>query len=335
MLRLEVVKEFGRMCELRGEWSAFNLNAPCSTPFQTPEWLFNWWKHFGSGELKVLVFRDSNGEFIGVIPLFLHHWEGRKQLTLLGSGISDYLEPAIALEHRGEAMDCLREYLVADADWGVCNLQDLTSDSPLESIGRNAELIVERRPDLPCSEIIVDKCFSEFWTERPSGLRRNVRRYSDKARQVAMPEFRVTPSYDEEHLESLIRLHSARWREQGELGTIAANGSAAFLRDVTKEFARQNLLLFFSLRFEGEIAAVILSFPYRKVVFSYLSAFNPEYSALGLGRILLYEAVRYTFEQNYSSWNFLRGSEPYKFDWGGREIAKSRLLITRERQPER
>ncbi|MDQ2842606.1 MAG: GNAT family N-acetyltransferase [Acidobacteriota bacterium] len=329
MLRLEVVEEFGRLGELRSEWSSFNPDVLSLTPFQTPEWLFTWWKHFGSGQLRVFVFRDGSGKFVGVVPCFLHKWEERRQLTLLGSGISDYLEPPIALEHRRGAMDCLREYLVGDSGWDVCNWQDLANDSFLENIGPKAELILEHRPDLPCSEILVDRCFSEFWAGRPAGLRRNVRRYSDKARQIAMPEFRVSPSYDEECLESLIRLHSARWREQGELGTIAANGSATFLRDVTKEFARQNSLLFFSLRLEGEIAAVILSFPYRNVLFSYLSAFDPEYSALGLGRILLYEAVRYTFEQNYSAWNFLRGSEPYKFDWGAREIPKSRLLITR------
>ncbi|HEY7305168.1 MAG TPA: GNAT family N-acetyltransferase, partial [Bryobacteraceae bacterium] len=58
-------------------------------------------------------------------------------------------------------------------------------------------------------------------------------------------------------------------------------------------------------------------------------AFDPEYSTFGFGRTLLYHALRYAFETGYESWNFLRGNEPYKFDWGARSIPKARLLITR------
>ncbi len=53
-----------------------------------PEWLLTWWWHFGSGRLRVMVFRQM-GEVAGVLPCFLHPWNGRRQLTLVGSGITD------------------------------------------------------------------------------------------------------------------------------------------------------------------------------------------------------------------------------------------------------
>ncbi len=86
------------------------------------------------------------------------------------------------------------------------------------------------QPDSPCSAIAIEKSFAEFWAGRPSGLRRNVRRYREKAEQHAALEFDAAP-YEPECMEALIRLHSARWREQGQPGMISANRSADFLRE--------------------------------------------------------------------------------------------------------
>ena len=77
------------------------------------------------------------------------------------------------------------------------------------------------------------------------------------------------------------------------------------------------------------MAAVIVAFSHQGELFAYLSAFDPAYGAFGFGRILLYEAVRHASREGYSYWNFLRGDEPYKTDWGATPIGKSRVIVTR------
>jgi CelD/BcsL family acetyltransferase involved in cellulose biosynthesis len=132
-------------------------------------------------------------------------------------------------------------------------------------------------------------------------------------------------------LETLIQLHAARWNRQGEAGTIASNRSAAFLRQAVPELSAIRGALFFSLEFQDRTAAVILSFPYKGMLFSYLSAFDPEYEQYGFGKILLQKSLEYAFEKGFKSWNFLRGNEPYKFEWGARIIPKRRLIVSRVR----
>ena len=110
---------------------------------------------------------------------------------------------------------------------------------------------------------------------------------------------------------------------------IQANGSAEFLCDVARKFACRDMLRFFSLRFRDQIAALILAFPYGNTMFGYLSAFDPEHEALGLGRTLLFEAIRYCYQNGYRAWNFLRGDEPYKFWWGAQVIPKCRVRLIR------
>jgi hypothetical protein len=50
-----------------------------------------WWNYSGSGRMRTLVFRDG-GALVGVLPIFVHDWNGWRQATLLGNGISDYLD---------------------------------------------------------------------------------------------------------------------------------------------------------------------------------------------------------------------------------------------------
>ena len=138
--------------------------------------------------------------------------------------------------------------------------------------------------------------------------------------------FDATDDPEPELIDALIRLHGARWREQGEPGMIALNRSEQFLRAVSTGMAREDLLRFFVLRFRDEVVAVILAFRYRNKIYAYMSAFDPDYESLGFGRTLLYEGFRLAYDEAYDAWNFLRGDEPYKVSWGGEPIQRCRAL---------
>ena len=111
---------------------------------------------------------------------------------------------------------------------------------------------------------------------------------------------------------------------------IVANNSADFLRELAREFERLHMVRFFSLRLRDQVIAISLGFPYRNTLYSYLSAFDPQYEILGFGRQLLYESVLHAFDQRYTAWNFCRGDEAYKASWGAKRILKTRLILTRE-----
>lgn len=316
-MQLEVIDKYSRLDEIEREWSAFAEKVQSLTPFQSPEWLLTWWRHFGSGELRVFLLRDDG--IVAVIPCFLHQWNGRKQLTLVGSGISDYLEPAIAPERQAEVIDCLRRYLIETDDWDICDWQDLDGTTPFAALAAAQE-------DTPCAEIQLRGAFEEYWAKRGKDLRRNLRRYGERADKMGASEFAVA---DESALiEDLIRLHGVRWQKQGEAGMIAANNSAEFLRDIAREFERLHILRVFSVRFRGELAAISVGFLYKSKLYSYLSAFDPEYEILGFGRRLLHDSLRDAYEQGYKAWNFCRGEEPYKISFGAERIGKRRLIMT-------
>ncbi len=321
-MTLDIIDDFNDLVGFAPAWSSFARTIDDLTPFQLPEWLLTWWRHFGSGQLRVLVFR--HGDLInGVVPCFLHDWQGLRQITLIGSGISDYVEPAISPESCSAVVEHLRAYLQSGSDWDLCNWQDLSFNTPLRGL---ASTVTD---ETECYVLHLQGNFEEYWGARSKSLRQNVRRDRQKAELRAPLNFEVLSRADAEAMEALIQLHAARWRKHGQPGMIDRNSSAGFLDDIARGFEKRDMLRIFVLRFEGQIAAVILGFQHAGTVFNYLTAFDPQFEALGLGRTLLYESIRYSFEQGYRAWDFLRGNEPYKIWWGADPIPKCRVIVTR------
>jgi CelD/BcsL family acetyltransferase involved in cellulose biosynthesis len=318
------VSEFETLCP---EWERLLERTDDLTPFQLPRWQFTWWKHFGSGQLRVFAFREGS-RLVGVVPCFLHDWNGRRQLTLIGSGISDYLEPAVDREHAAAVVAGLGQTLESYTDWEVCDWQDLNAGSVLIGL-RGSGFEVRTTEDTMCSRIALAGTFDEFWSARGKDLRRNVRRYGLRAREDGAVEFESVDRPDAKLLHSLIELHAGRWQAQGQPGMIALNHAAAFLCDITRRFGEIGMLRIYVVRFGGEPAAVNLGYVFRGTYFSYMSAFDPQHEYFGFGRMLLYRAIQHCYANRVRFWNFLRGDEPYKFSWGAEAIPKRRVHIER------
>jgi hypothetical protein len=103
-------------------------------------------------------------------------------MTLMGSGISDYLDPVFLVPYRPTIVRALGEYLAANEDWEVCDWQDLSYDTSLDLLSPGAWEITKQK-DTVCTELPLPGDFAAFWEQRPRHLRRNIPRYAEKARQ--------------------------------------------------------------------------------------------------------------------------------------------------------
>jgi CelD/BcsL family acetyltransferase involved in cellulose biosynthesis len=318
VIRAEVIRDDCRWREILPHWNLLSDRCKGITPFQLPEWLLTWWAHFGNGELQVLAAWED-AELLGLVPTFLHTWQGRRQVTLVGSGISDYLEPMILPERKRSVVEAFRSHWEQRYDWDICVWQDLNGDSSLGSLG------VAHR-ETPSSAIAFNGSFDDYWAARGPNLRRNIKRYRKRAESAGPLEFAVSNSADPILLDALIQLHGARWAASGEPGMITANGSGSFLRQAACRFAERGMLRIFTLRFRDDIAAIIMAFEFRGRVYGYLTGFDPAHEEFGFGRLLLFHALRYCFERRCKAWDFLRGEEPYKTEWGAEAIPKSRVV---------
>ena len=319
MLQVEILRDAGKLRALSNEWSGLADATGSITPFQLPPWQLTWWQHFGSRDLRCYTFREAD-QLVGLVPLFRHLWQGRWQLTLIGSGLSDYLDPLLL---RHDVLPVLSQALQAEADWDICDWQDLRQDTPLQSL---PDFQIEVQPDVPCSAIPLVESFSSYWSQRSADLRRNIKRYARKAQDQGGPMHFLVEPPNTALMDILIDLHSRRWQHEGESGMVELNRSGDFLRDV---FTRDPTCQTFRVVWNEEVVAMTAGFVREGTVYSYLSAFDPRYEILGFGRYLLYRSLQWAFEQQICSWNFLRGEESYKASFGAVATPKCRLRITR------
>jgi CelD/BcsL family acetyltransferase involved in cellulose biosynthesis len=313
MLTVVELSSIDELNALEGDWSDLALRCPNATPFQHPGWVLPWYRHFGSGELFVLAVRDE-GRLQAVLPLFLHGWEGRRQLTILGTGISDYLDVLFDPEAAADCVAAILAYLAGQRSrWDVCSWQDLPAHSPL-LCGLGV-----RTQAQPCVSLPLGMA------SLPHGLKRNIRRYTE--RLTGLGELRFETHCDPGVLSDLFTLHGQRWGEIGEAGVLHEGAVQSFHREAARRLSRVGALRLYRATLDGRAIGVVYGYVWAGTFYSYLGGFDPELKACSPGTVILAYAIQQAIEEGLRNWDFLRGEEPYKFTWGGVVVPKYNLVL--------
>jgi CelD/BcsL family acetyltransferase involved in cellulose biosynthesis len=314
---IDVIDTSAGLEDLRPEWHKLMERAECVTPFQSPEWLIPWWRFFGSGRLFTIACR-SGGELIGLAPLFI----AGEKVQFIGTGITDHLgllyEPGAA----EIVISTLRDHLLErQADWEFCDLHELSAGSPLLHFGLKNAHVIEQSvcPTLPLSDVSVS-------ARRLRHLQSSRRRLETNGAL----RFETAEEAIDEYLHALFSLHSIRWQQRGESGVLSESNIRQFHAVVARDFAGRGYVRFHGLRLDGTLIAILYWFQQRGRAYSYLTAFDPAYSAFGPGSLIHYHALEYAAGIGDSECDFLRGAEEYKYRWGAQDRKNYQLVIARD-----
>ncbi len=122
----------------------------------------------------------------------------------------------------------------------------------------------------------------------------------------------------DEHFESFMRLHRARWAARGQAGVLVGEALESFHRDVASASLASGTLRLLGLRIDGKIEASLYGFADEHRFYFYLHGFNPGIAALSPGTLLIGHAIEQAIEEGAGHFDFLRGREAYKYMWGAR-----------------
>lgn len=331
---VEAIEDPTDLEKLRPEWDALWERCVAATPFQHPGWLLPWWRTFGSGQLFTFAVR-AKGRLIALAPLFLHPWNGRRQVTFLGNGVSDYLD--ILCEPHAEATAC-SEVMGCIADrrhrWDLCDLQDLRRQSALLQLQVPFPLQSAIRAQYVCSVVSLPDTLERFEDTLPHGLRRNLRRYRSQLQAEGPVQFQTASAGQyQEHVDALVALHQARWNEKDGSGMLSSPSLERFHRGALDDLWQSGLVRFHSLRLNGTIAAIVYALVHRDRAYSYLGGFDPALARFSPGALIMKYTIDQAIKEGVREFDFLRGSESYKSAWGARPSATSRLLLWHEHVP--
>ncbi|WP_030275260.1 GNAT family N-acetyltransferase [Streptomyces sp. NRRL B-24484] len=333
--RPEIHREPGTLDgELADGWRRLVAADPHGSWFGTPEWVLSWWETLGTADpaadrAEIAVWRGPEGGVEAVVPLLRTRLRLHPRLpltarclTLLGSGpgAADHCGPAVAAHRRED----VRGWLAARARRTTLWLPDLdpAAAAALPAAARPVARSACPRADLTGGhEALGSRQF-----------RSTVRRYRRKL-EAAGVAFRWVPPAEVRpaHLDAVLDLHRLRRAALGRPTTFDGRRRPLHLRLLERSAATTapggEGPAFCLAEHEGRTVGALYGFRWNGAFAYYQIGWDVHWAPLRLGTVLISETVRACAEQGLHTFDFLRGTEPYKYRFGAVDRHDTTLLL--------
>lgn len=325
-LLIEELTDDSSFTILSGEWDDLLASNSSTNPFLTHQWQSTWWINFSEEKsLKLVVVRDRAKSLVGLASLYLD--KKREKIEVIGDeDVCDYQDLLLA---RGIEKDVLKAML--NHLWDSCGLPLHLHSLPtrLPTLAILNELAEEGVCDLQVAgqdaapTIPLPASFNQYLDRLTPRNRHELRR---KLRRI---EAEGTASLEKDEsgskLDVFMQLHRGSSSEKNRFMNPRRE---KFFRDMAKAFAKEGWLTLLFLQFEGESIASLLCFNHGDSLYVYNSGYNPSYSSLSPGIVLLTYSIRDAISEGVKEFNLLRGDEPYKYDLGAQDLKLVSLWVS-------
>ena len=298
-------------------WQALHAASALRSPFLSWTWQSEWARAFAPDDrLEIRRVTDDAGRLLGLLPL--HEAEPGVLRLLGGVDVSDYLD---LLAEAGRESEVWAALLASrPATRPLWDLHSVPAASPT----------VQRLPALAAAQgvevtaAIEERCpilpLPATWKTYLAGLsgkhRHELLRKMRKLERE-MPEARVvglgSRAEIESRLDDFLSLH-----RQSRVGKarFMDERMEAFFRRVAAFLADAGAFRLWLLDAPGGPLASFLTLEWDGTVGLYNSGFRPDAAALSPGLVLLGHVVRDAIERGIGRFDFLRGEERYKYEFG-------------------
>lgn len=317
---------------LRPEWARLWRRCADATPFQSPEWMLAWWRRFGYSPLWALAVR-LNGRLVGLAPFFIWTDENNvRRVLLIGTGISDRLDLLVDPEHDQPVLESIVLHLSDHRDrWDVCDFQQLPARSPLLEVPLPAELSGECTPQDVCPVLPLPRRVDDLSESVPAGHLKKLGYYRRRAQRDGPVRIdRADAENFDELFDAFLRLHQARWSVRGLSGMLADDLVQKVHREAAVGLLEAGLLRLYGLKIGGRTVASFYGFSDGRRTCYYLGGFDPELKHLKPGRLIIGHAIEEAVRGGCHTFDFLRGREEYKYEWGARDEQNYRRRLYHE-----
>jgi hypothetical protein len=332
----EIIRSNSEFHNLKEEWNALLENSASRVPFLRHEFLTSWWKTLGGGEwekgdLAVVLQRDSRDKLEGIAPFFVHN--GR--VLFLGSHeISDYLDIISRAEKLPQVIKQLLTVLEDPSfpDWQRIDLYNILDDSP--SLPYIRETLLQAGYQLeeeilqPAPYISLPSNWDTYLNNLKPRDREEIEKKISSAEKYFLPVswyIVEDPSTLEQELDDFLELMSNHPQKKLFLTPDMVRQMKIFGREAFRAGWLQ--LAFLQV---GDIkASGYLNFDFNDQIWIYNSGINPLFENISPGWVLLGKIIQWAIEHGKVKLDFMRGDEPYKYQFGGIDKQVLRLQVTR------
>jgi CelD/BcsL family acetyltransferase involved in cellulose biosynthesis len=283
--------------------------------------------------------RHADGPALTLVPA------DAKAVFFGASYHADYATLLCAPEHLPAAAEALADYCGEGGDpdhpqpWDAVDLRRLrTGDPALDALAqafgrremvRGWVLNVEPEEVCPVATLPLGATLDDYLATLGKKERHEIRRKVRRAE--AAGEVLLVPSEDPlADMEAFIDLHQKRWGPDGLFpDTPGGAQSRVFFRRLFELLGADGPVRLGFLTVDGRRIAACVTFETDDAVLYYNAGVDPEARELSPGVVMVERLVRHALERGAKRLDFLRGNEPYKYEWGAVDEPIQRLLVRR------
>jgi CelD/BcsL family acetyltransferase involved in cellulose biosynthesis len=346
-LSVEVILGEEGLSSLRPEWNDLFVisSAP---PFLSWEWMITWNMWYGKKQSPYVVCVRDGKTLIGLLALTAGRISmtpfrsiGRK-LSFLGGDVggADYLDILAEPARKQECAIAILGFLSESKSFDLLALNDLSVNTQLlplllSHFGNRDDYGYQLIPQYVCPRVNLQSGWDQIL--RHSKRADNYRRRLRNLRLRDGFEYRSITSPEESPMafDRFLKLHESCWAHRGGSGAFYDQTSREFQREVVSRIAKAGLVRFDELWVEGECRASIYGLDNGHTYYLFLSGYDLEWSGHSVGLVLLGLSIESAGARGIKVYDFLRGDEPYKFDWANDSQITMGARVTADRMTAR
>ncbi len=309
-------------------WTDSSHRLKWGSVFVLPPWLEVWWQAFQPDTKLYLSAVRQDAEIIGIAPL---HIRERKAVFIGSADVCDYLDFIVAPGKEEDFFNALLDDLLK-LDINQINLDSLRPDSTalvhlVEIARRRGYLVHTAKEDVSLAMELPatwEDYLASLAKKQRHEVRRKIRRLQE-AGNVRYRCFRAEPPETEKLTDTFLDIFSRSRQDKADFMTARMVG---FFHSLALAMAGAGVLRYGVLELDAIPVAMIMAFDYNETMYLYNSAFLPGYDSLSIGLLSKILGIRESINAGLKHWDFLKGTEDYKYQLGGREIPLFNCQIT-------
>jgi CelD/BcsL family acetyltransferase involved in cellulose biosynthesis len=301
----------------RAAWEDLRSRARLCAPFLSWTWQTEWMHAFAADRrLEVRVVEDADGTLVGLLPLF--EAAAGLQRIVGGADVSDYLDVLAVAGREEEVWMALLQARAAERD--IWQLHAVPATSPtvtaLPGLAATCGLAAVATVEERCPVLDLPGSWDDYLASLPSKHRHELQRKTRRLRREA-GDARVWVARRRAEIETrfgdFFDLH--RRSRVGKERFMDARMEKFFRRAVGELADAGGAALWF-LDLPSGPAAGFVALEWEGTVGLYNSGFHPDRAALAPGLVLLVHLIEDAIVRGKQRFDFLRGEERYKYEFG-------------------
>jgi CelD/BcsL family acetyltransferase involved in cellulose biosynthesis len=346
-VRLVVVTDPDELAGLRDEWNAAAAADPAPNVYVTWEWVHTWWTHFGLGasanDLHVIVVRDREG-LVAIAPF----QRSRVGVGRVATRVLQRISPEagdyggiVLVRRQAEAVALIIDHLeqaVRDRWVDVVVISRFRADDAFlwalrSELPRRSGSLAVHETNLGDACLLTD-VRDGFDLAAPAKRHRIPQRLQRLADERGPVTFTYHSGDDlDEGFSRLLHVHARRWADRSSevRGLLADPVREAFLLDAVRALDRQGWVRLLTLTAAGRLVAAELDFAFRRQLFMFKGAFDPDHGAYGPGQLLFHRMIEDELRAGLDLVDWGRGDQPYKRRWANGQRRQLTVTMTTPR----